>query len=197
MLAAAHAAKGIPVLGINYMPASSVGFFCKTDMQNFEAVLKKILRGSNSPIKLPMLEVSINGKKLEISALNDVLFSSESPAEMTRYTIKIGDKSETQRSSGVWIAAGPGSTAAISSAGGKKMPLNSSELQFLVREPCPMPNQSYKIKKAVLRKGQPVVIYPEIPKSFVYIDGPDIKFEVKRGSKIEVRSKPNALKIFL
>ena len=76
-----------------------------------------------------MVQTVIDGKTMECLALNDVLFAGSSPAETVRCRIRVGRCEEFQKSSGVWVASGPGSTAAIHSAGGKKMPLRSHKLQ--------------------------------------------------------------------
>ncbi len=197
VLAAAHAAGEAPVLGVNFMPRTSVGFFCAADITTFDRAIRRIIDDSLKIKYLPLLAVQIEGRKLKTMALNDVLFSSPSPAEMSRYTLHIGRKSEAQRSSGVWVAAGPGSTAAILSAGGKRQPMGSAKLQYLVREPCPLPDQRYRLIHGILPEGQTISIQSNMSNAFAYVDGPDLMYPIPRDARLTVRAVPKALKIFL
>lgn len=196
-LAAAHTADKAPLLGVNFRPYTSVGFFCAATPHTFHRIIKRIVTGALEPVVLPMLELKIGGKKIPTRALNDVLFSSPSPAEMSRYTIHLDSKQEAQRSSGVWIAAGPGSTAAMHSAGGKTRPITDARLQYLVREPCPMPSVRYCHTRGLIPAGKSISITSNMSNAVVYLDGPDLAYPVKRNTRIHVRCIPNTLKAFL
>jgi len=196
-LAAAHAAGNIPLLGVNFRPHTSVGFFCAATPHTFHRILERIIGEALQPVMLPMLELKIGSEKIPTRALNDVLFSSPSPAEMSRYTIHVEGKQEAQRSSGVWIAAGPGSTAAMTSAGGKKRPIADAQLQYLVREPCPMPGQSYRLTRGIVTEGKSISITSDMSNAVIYLDGPDLAYPVERNTRIQVRVIPNSLKAFL
>ncbi|HPQ81961.1 MAG TPA: NAD(+)/NADH kinase, partial [bacterium] len=117
VLAAAHAAGRVPILGVNTMPGRSVGFFCAVTSESLERKLLKITSGKLKAVELPLIEAAIDGRAVGVPALNDVLYAGSSAAEMMRYRIQIDGKSERQRSSGLWISAGPGSTAANLAAG--------------------------------------------------------------------------------
>ena len=196
-LAAAHAADGIPVLGVNAAPDHSVGFFCAATPDTFDEVIAKIARGRMRPRRVPLIESSIGGRKLPRLALNDVLFAGGSPAETVRYTIAAGGRREEQKSSGVWISAGPGSTAAISSAGGKRLGIESRRLQFLVREPCPRPGSRYRMTRGVLSAGSKITIVPNMRTARVYIDGHWNDYPAKPGTKVTCKVAKQTLNIFI
>lgn len=196
-LAASHFAGSTPILGVNFLPSQSVGFFCAAGPNNFIRVFKEILTNKLKAVKLPMLKVMIDRKPLKIMALNEALFASPSPAEMSRYKLKIGRTMEYQRSSGVWIAAGPGSTAAMLSAGGRQQKINNPRLQYLVREPCPPPSTHYRLMHDVLPQGASVNVTSWMPDAYVYIDGPDTAVPIPNKSTLTVKAIPNALKIFI
>lgn len=196
-LAAAHLAGRTPVLGVNFRPHTSVGFFCAATPHTFHRIIGRIVSGALEPVVLPMLELKIGGKRMPLRALNDVLFSSPSPAEMSRYTIYVNGSQEKQRSSGVWVAAGPGSTAAMLSAGGAQRPIVDVRLQYLVREPCPMPGVRYRHTHGVIAKGKSISIKSTMSNAVAYLDGPDLAYPIKRGERIHVRVIPNSLKAFL
>ncbi len=197
VLAAAHMACRIPLLGVNFMPATSVGFFCAATAATMDRTLAAIARGTRKPRTLPMLSVTIDGRDIGLRALNDVLFAAESPAEMSRYRLTAGGIAEEQRSSGIWIAAGPGSSGAMTSAGGRRLPLTSARLQFLVREPCPLPSQKYRLINRVLPNNKAITIVSQMERAALYLDGHGKVFKIARGSRVRVRAVPKACSIYL
>lgn len=197
LIASAHAAGDTPVLGLNSMPGYSVGFFCAADIHNFKKIIKRICSGKFPLIELPLMEARVDGMRIAELALNDILFAGQTPADMARYTIKVGRGSEEQKSSGIWIAAGPGSTAATGSAGGKRTPIASNRLQFIVREPYLAKNAKLKLKKGILAKDATISIIPDMTDSKIYIDGPKLSYSIPLGSKLTVRVSNKRLKIFL
>jgi len=195
-LAASHIAGDIPLLGVNSMPDHSVGFFCASNASNFKDAILDILKGRLKLRKLPRMEISIDGKVLPCLALNDVLFGRSSPAEMARYELRIGKRCEHQKSSGVWISTGAGSTGGIHSSGGKPMNIESKYLQYMVREPYAHQAKVYSILNGLVRGGQKIEIIPERD-AVIYVDGPNIVYTVREGQKLSTRISGKTLKVFL
>ncbi len=82
-------------------------------------------------------QTQYSASKITVPVLNEFLFAHSSPAGTSRYQLAInGQGYEEQKSSGIWIAAPAGSTAAILSAGGEKMSLTDKDYQYWVRELC-------------------------------------------------------------
>lgn len=196
-LATAHLAGETPMLGMNSMPGHSVGFFCAANAKDIAAVLYKIRTGNLKKRSLPLIEANIDGKPLPHFALNEILFAPSSAAETARYEIRVRGKAEAQKSSGVWVAAGPGSTAAILSAGGKKLPLASKRLQFLVRETCPLPKRNHKLLRGILDEGEKLSVISEMSNGMAFIDGPRLAYPVPFGSKLTVSIARKTLKVFI
>ncbi len=196
-LAASHIAHDVPLLGVNPDPTRSVGFFCAAVPKTFSKVLKKIISEKLLPIELPLIETKIKGRMLPVLALNDVLFAAASPAESACYYLIIGKKRERQKSSGVWISAGPGSTAAMSSAGGKPLSISSRKLEYLVREPCPLPSDKYRLLHGILKEGSQISIESAMKRGKIYIDGHWLEYPVSRGAKVTCRLSRKTLKLFM
>lgn len=196
-LAAAHRAEGTPLLGVNPDPKVSVGFFCIAKSQSFKRTMAKVVSGKLKASDVPLIETRIGSRRLPILALNDVLFAGRSPAETVRYRLSFMGKKEDQKSSGVWIAAGPGSTAAIGSAGGRRQPITSRRLQYLVREPYPAPGRRYKFTKGILKAGEAVSITSSMGRGTLYIDGHRHPVPVPWKSKVTCRVSKKSLKIFI
>lgn len=197
VLAAAHVAGAIPLLGINSMPGHSVGFFCAAAARGAERVIAEIISGERRWRELPLLEAAIDGRPVPVRALNDVLFAGASPAEMVRYEIAAGGRRERQRSSGVWIAAGPGSTAAILAAGGRRQPIDSARLQYLVREPHCISGGRYRLGRGILPARATIAIVPEIGDGTIFLDGPKHAYPVPANARLTCRASRTRLRIFL
>lgn len=197
VLTAAHLAGQIPVLGLNSMPGYAVGFFCTATAKNIGRLLEEIARGIKLPRRLPLIEARIGSRLVPYRALNEILFAGSSPAEMVRYRIRAGRREEVQRSSGVWIAAGPGSSAALRSAGGRRLDLGSKRLQYLVREPYRPPRTNYRMKRGILKEGQRLSITSEMSQAMIYIDGSKLVYPVPYGVTLTVKVSSKHLNIFI
>ncbi len=196
-LAAAHRAGRTPLLGVNPNPKQSVGFFCIARAGSFSRILKEVISDWFAPTEVPLIETRVGPRRLPTLALNDVLFAGRSPAETVRYRLGVGGKVEGQKSSGVWIAAGPGSTAAIGSAGGRRQAITSRRLQYLVREPYPAPGGKYRHTKGILKEGESVSIRSSMGNGMLYIDGHRHSFKVPWKTKVVCRVSKKSLKIFI
>ncbi|MFH1874007.1 MAG: NAD(+)/NADH kinase [Pseudomonadota bacterium] len=197
VLAAAHVADSIPILAINSLPKTSRGYFCVTTAQDFENLFLKIIKGKKKTKSLPLLKITINDQEVPTKALNDILFTSESPAETVQYTLQVGKNKERQRGSGIWLAAGPGSTAGIKSAGGKVQNITSEKIQFLARELCETPELSYKLRQGFIAKNQVLKIISESDLGRIYIDGKSATHHLSRGATLSIEIAKQKLQIYL
>jgi NAD kinase len=123
--------------------------------------LKEIIDGNYTEGIRQRLEVSINGFPLDEPVLNEVFFGSEKAYKLSEYEIQLGDRWETQKSSGVIIATGTGSTSWFSSAGGKPFSCELNEARFVVREA----HTNTNVQKSTILYGK-------------IIDSPNMKFEL-------------------
>lgn len=196
-IATSHFADRTPLLGINSAPQTSIGFFCRANPSNFSRLLTSILQGRLKPKKVPRLEVTLNGKKFPYPGLNEVLLASELQGDTARYLLRIGHQEEEQKSSGVWVATGAGSTAVIRSAGGKKDSPFSKRLQYRVREPFCYPRHHYKLLHGFLKPGQTITLISQMHHGMIFMDGAKLHRRVPRHAKITVRGGMNPLTIFL
>ena len=160
-----------PVLGINSDPQRSIALFCAADQETVLPRLEAVLSGALHEVRLARLQVSVNGAALDFFALNDLLFCHTNPAAMTSYTLRLGDVKEAQKSSGVWFASAAGSTAAIRAAGGRRLPLRSRRLQYLVREPYIADGLPYRLGKGVVAPDAQMELVSKTRQGRLYIDG--------------------------
>ncbi|MDP2599585.1 MAG: NAD(+)/NADH kinase [Deltaproteobacteria bacterium] len=196
VLAASHFVKQTPIFGINSAPMTSTGYLCVANPKNFERLLKRVLAGKQKPLSIPRLEVFINRKRIPFLGLNDLLFACRLQGETARYTLQIGHRREFQKSSGIWVATGAGSTAAILSAGGKPFSMTSAKLQYRVREPFQYKIR-YRLVKGFLNAGQKMTILPDMSHGMIFIDGGKIHYHVPKHARVTVRGGLRPLKLFL
>lgn len=183
LFAAAGYVRGIPVLGVNSDPHHSLGLWTGADRRSFPAALDLALEGRLPALSLQRMRVEVNGVPLEVQAFNDVLFAHRNPAAMTRYRLTVGARTEDQKSSGIWIATAAGSTAAIRSAGGRRMPLTSRRLQYLVREPYGWPRRRSALVAGFASR---LSVIPYLADTAVWIDGARLRHDLQLGDRVDV-----------
>jgi NAD+ kinase len=183
LLAASHNVGSVPILGVNSAPSHSVGFFCAARRTDFESHLLRALEGKLASLRLTRMTVSLNGRMRSKRVLNEALYCHTSPAATSRYILHYGKKQEEQRSSGIWVGPAAGSTAAQHSAGGKVLPLGSSNLQLVVREPY-SPSGKFRLLKIVAGKANQITVQSKMDDASLFLDGPHRIVSVRLGDVV-------------
>lgn len=180
----------VPMVAINSAPDHSVGNFCAGEPGDIEGTLEQALASELKPTKLTRMQVDIDGETFTTRVLNDILFCHRCPAATTRYLIRHGELEEPHTSSGVWVGPAAGSTAAIRSAGGKRLPIGSRRIQYVVREPYLAPGTSYQLSRGLLEPDEELVLRSMTRDALVYADGQHRRHIVGIGSELRLlRSK--------
>ena len=196
LLAASHQiGDGIPLLGINSAPESSVGFFCGAQKGNIGEMIERALAGKLKAVELTRMRVDLNGKCIHARVLNDALVCHASPAATSRYILRIEDGEEDQRSSGMWIGPAAGSTAAQRSAGGRVLPLTSDKLQYVVREPYTPAGGHFRFAKGLVEAGHALVIRSKMREAKVFLDGHRIVHSITIGDVLTMRRSADSLTV--
>ena len=184
-----------PILGVNSDPQQSVARLSGSDGENFSKVLDGYLSGRVKPALIWRLDFFINGKKNPIPVLNDLLISTLSPAGTSRYILKVGNRSEEQMSSGVWVSSAAGSTAAVLSAGGKSFQATAKQFQFVAREVYHRKFGRRLFLKDVLKKGQTLEIISYMRQGRIFVDGSNLTEPFKVGDRLKIQISPRPLKV--
>lgn len=182
--AAARHVKDAPILGINSDPANSLGLWTCATRDTFPRPLELALEGRLPGTRLTRMALSINGRPIPEQPFNDVLFAHKNPAAMTRYRLEVDGRAEEQKSSGLWVATAAGSTAGIRSAGGRRMPVGSARLQYLVREPYAWPQRRYRFIRGFADR---VSLTSGIVDAGLWIDGARIRYDLHLGDRVDAR----------
>lgn len=193
LLHASHSVGRVPVIGINSAPSTSVGFFCGARKGEVRDALAAALDGSLPSTTLTRMLVRVNGEPVHTRVLNDALFCHQSPAVTSRYILEYDGVAEEQKSSGFWIGPAAGSTAAQRSAGGAILPLVSSDLQLVVREPYRPYDEPYRLCCVLVKPGQRLEVRSKSRRMRLYLDGPDDMVRVDLGDVVRFEQSPEPL----
>ncbi len=169
-LSASHFIDDKPLLAVNSSPAESVGALTTINLDNLGEKLEKIKTGDYKTENLERIEIWINEKKAEHSALNDVFIASEKAYHISRYKIRFKENEEIQRSSGLIFSTGTGSTAWFKSSGGKTFSPQSKFIKMVTREPyCGKMACSLKLGDVQINENEEIEIIPLV-KSVLAVD---------------------------
>jgi NAD+ kinase len=195
LLTASHQVSGLPVLGVNSAPGFSVGFFCGASADTIDEALERALDGDLTSVTLARMEVRCNDELISRRVLNDALLCHSCPAATSRYILELGTQQEEHRSSGIWVGPAAGSTAAQHSAGGEVLPLDSENLQLVVREPYNPHGEPLKLRRAEIKPDESLLVRSKMYDARLFLDGPANHRVVTLGDVLVFRRSPDPLSL--
>lgn len=207
LLGASHGiGSDVPLLGVNSAPAHSIGFFCAARKGRVHEALAGALGGTLERVELTRMRVELNGAPLHNRVLNEALFCHSSPAATSRYILRVqslepgGSVSEPRilveeehKSSGLWVGPAAGSTAAQRSAGGIVLPLDSPDLQYVVRERYRPHGEPLKQTMGLVRRDQSLDLKSRMRQARVFLDGDHLVHDVTIGDVVTMRPSSEPL----
>jgi NAD+ kinase len=200
LLSASHAiGANRRLLGINSAPSHSVGFFCGARSGHVQQALDAALGLSLAPTLLARMLVLNGDEVVAKRVLNEVLFCHASPAATSRYILAVdrtvNPVDEEQKSSGIWIGPAAGSTAAQRSAGGDILRTDSTDLQFVVREPYAPLGEEIALPKGLVHEGETLVLHNKMRQAKLFIDGEHTVVDVGLGDVVRLRVSDEPLTV--
>ncbi len=193
-LGAAHYIKDTPILVVSPDELKHEGFFARANRYNFEAKLKKILTRKYKILSLQRLCAKINNNAVEHS-LNEIYAGKRRAYLLSKYILKVSNKAEYQKSSGVLIGTAAGSYAWIKACNGKELPLTSKKFQFVVREPFTGRFLQYKLLKKVLKQNGVITIISKMKHGVVIADSVGKEYNFSNGDVLIVRVSRHPLQL--
>ncbi len=100
-------------------------------------------------------------------------------------------------SSGMWISTATGSSAAMSAAGGMPMDLDSTDLQYLIREHIFESNEVKGRDNGWVKKGEQLHLRWNSQKGTIFIDGSHMVHNLELGDEILINSDAPPLQLFV
>jgi len=200
---ASHQMNKGKILGINSAPDSSIGHYCRNNLydRNWSLIktIGEILDDRIKPSEIYRLEVKVNKKKLIVPVINDILIMDENPAMTSRYSLQLEGEVHFQKSSGIWISTATGSTAAFSSAGGKRFSQRNEkgELQFGVAIRELYGKSSLKKPVFFISESDTFSIDSGMIHGLMYFDGGQLSQPFTIGDRIEIGFQKKPLLAFI
>jgi len=179
------------ILGVNSDPKSSEGVHTMATRFDFERKMGLIIGGDFSVERWCRLGAVLDGKALPLS-LNEVYIGTLHQFLTSRYTLIDRGKREPQKSSGIIVSTGCGSTAWYASAGGKPFPRTSHEGRFIVREPYKGRLTPIKTIQGIVDGG--LTVESNMRKGCVAIDSTKV-FGFARGGVVTVNVSDRPLHV--
>ena len=210
LLGASHGiGPDVPLLGVNSSPDHSIGFFCAARKGRVREALAAALDGTLERVTLTRMRVELNGRSLHDRVLNEALFCHCSPAATSRYILRLQAQEpgatptgiartrvlveEEYKSSGLWVGPAAGSTAAQRSAGGIVLPLDSPDLQYVVREPYHPHGEPLKMTMGLVVDDQTLDVKSRMRQARVFLDGDHLVHDVTIGDVVTMRRSSEPL----
>ncbi len=197
LAASHHVGTKTAILGINSAPRDSVGYFCAATKDDAANVIDRALRGKLHATSLTRMQVELGDEIVHRRVLNEALFCHASPAATSRYILELAGgarqtRVEEHKSSGFWVGPAAGSTAAQQSAGGRVLPLSSSALQFVVREPY-SPRGGFT--RGLVAEGARLIVRSKMRDARLFLDGVHTMIRCGLGDVVVFSRSPEPLRV--
>lgn len=184
--------NGQPVVAVNPDPDRFDGILLPFQVGNAHSAFEALLKGKQQTRKITMARVDLNDGQ-HLYAFNDLFLGPKSHIS-ARYTIRIGDKSERQMSSGILVSTPAGSTGWFSSLmnqtrglsrfGGvsanvsaKARKWEDRELTFAVREPFASKWSGVEIVAGLIREKDSLIVESHMAEAgVIFSDGMEQDF---------------------
>lgn len=179
---------GQPLIGLNPEPARWDGVLLPFEPPDLGTVLADVARGRRSTKAVTMAEARLSDGQV-LRAVND-LFIGPRTHSSALYEIELGERRESQSSSGIIVSTGLGSTAwlksvvtgslgvarAMEGRSGEfqylPQPWDSRQLMFAVREPFPSRASGTELVFGYISEGTPLRLRSRMPENgVIFSDG--------------------------
>lgn len=194
-----------PIIAVNPDPALFDGVLLPFEAREFGAVMDRVLSLNYDCREVTLAEATLSdGQRL--LAFNDFFVGARSHVS-ARYSIRRGEREERQSSSGIIVSTGAGSTGwlqsvyagaagIVSALGGQprslpddgRMPWDSDELIYAVREPFPSRVTGTSMVFGSATRSDPLIVVSEMATDGrIFSDGVEDDFlEFNSGTKMTV-----------
>ncbi len=180
--------------GVRLFPERSVGYLCRMDYDDFDRFAGYLRDDTGKLVtdRVQRLACEIDGERLDVPVVNDVLVAHECPARASRYRISFGGRTQLQCSSGIWVATNSGSHAAAHAAGADA--LNDADFAgcvFVVRELSQYPADEDPLRKSRFCPGVDDLCIESVSSSLhLYFDGALAEFPIQKHQCVRFCAHP-------
>jgi NAD kinase len=192
LLRVSHFVNDTAVLGVNSNTKTSEGILCYATRHDLKEKLARIIDGKFAIKKLTRARVFFINAGRNYDALNEIYVGSATPYHTSRYILKFGRLRGEQKSSGIIIATGAGSTAWYGSVVKESFNPEMKELRFIVREPYRGKLLNFNLTKGKLKATRKLYIKSKMLNGIVAADS-IVETPFRNEEEIEVSISPEPL----
>ncbi len=189
------------LIGMNSDPARSDGALAYFTVQDIKRVLKKLEEGDFLIEEWTRLQIEINNKKIETLAVCEVFVGETARKDMSRHILLYKGKKEEQKSSGILIATGAGSTGWYDSSvrylyrNGNKFSKTEKTVRFLVTEPYRGKISGFSLLEGELLPDEKLTIQSLNDSSGKILIDAQQEFDFQRGSTCRIQISKEPLRV--
>lgn len=194
LITTSHLVKDTLLLGVNSDTFSSEGRLTVANRADFEEKLQRLLDNKFLIKKLTRLKTMVSDESSLPLALNEIYVGSSKLFKISRYVLRTWLGEEEQKSSGILITTGSGSTAWYRSAGGIPFLGDVSEARFLVREPYRGKLTSCRITDGKIFGDRHLEVVSKMHEGIIAIDGLEI-YNFNDGGIVKIRLSDTPLQV--
>ncbi|MBI5697083.1 MAG: NAD(+)/NADH kinase, partial [Thaumarchaeota archaeon] len=195
-----HFVDDTPIMGVNSDPLSSEGMLNYFTAANFGRIARRLAQDDFKVEHWMRLEARLNGAKLPLATAHYFLGESDRE-DISHYILEYRGKSEEQKSSGILVVTGAGSTGWYNSAysylhaDGNKFPKTRKRAAFFVTEIHRGSLTGHSMLEGVLEEGEEIVVYSLNKHAGRFsVDSCD-RYDFGRGAKAVIRISDKPLKV--
>ncbi len=185
------------IMGINSDPLTSEGVLNYFVVDGIEEKLKKLEKGDYAIEEWTRVNAELNRHPVAL-ATSDYLLSKDRRKDMSRHVLEYRNMKEEQKSSGLLVVSGAGSTGWYDSASGDlypngdKFPKNADYAKFFVTEPYRGRLTRCRMRLGILEKGEELIVRSLNDDSGILTADSVEDYPFNRGAKavIKISDKP-------
>jgi len=189
------------ILGVNSDPFLSEGALTSIRSDKIDEAIERIKSGNFTIENWTRLQVWLNETKVNNYAISEIFIGEERRRDMSRHILEINRKKEEQKSSGIIITTGSGSTGWYDSSirylfpEGNKFDKKEKYARFLITEPYRGKLNGYSMLEGKLDYGQELNLYSlNDSQGNLLIDCLD-EFKFLRGDRVKIKISDHPLRV--
>lgn len=195
-----HYVGRIPLVGMNSDPAKSTGALCAWSSRDLEDAVARITRGDYAIEGWPLLEAEIDGTPIA-KATSEYFFGERLRKDMSRHVLAYRGKEYEQKSSGLIVATGAGSTGWYHSSNrhaypeGNTFPKTERKAAFVVTEPFRWQTRPDDVFAGDVLPGEELVLHSlNDGEGYAIADSWD-EYDFSRGKEARIRLSADSLNV--
>ena len=176
-----------PILSVSSDTKYNEAFYSRSIPEDFCNKFDKIMKNKFKIKKLQRLQAKINGKVVKTLALNEIFIGNSKPYHTSRYVLKIKNKQEFQKSSGIIITTISGNSGWAKSASKKELKIPKNCFGYVIREAYFGKLTKPKLLQGFLKTSETIKINSEMHEGILVMDSSYEEHKLTDRFKAEIK----------